>query len=88
MNYNDLYNQRYDKIKDTVVFKNKSVTTIYMGQATPTAEEGITLAEYVSNPETTMKYFLHYVNRLNSIAPIDGINDPHPAVQNVALAFG
>ena len=33
MNYNDLYNKRYDKIKDTVVFKNKSVTTIYMGQA-------------------------------------------------------
>ncbi|MDR3124160.1 MAG: methyltransferase [Treponema sp.] len=88
MNYNDLYNRRYDKIKDTVAFKNKSVTTIYNGSATPAAAEGITLAEYTSNPETTMKHFLHYINRLNSIAPIDGIQGAHPAYINIGLAMG
>jgi hypothetical protein len=87
MNYNDLYNQRYDKIKDTIAFKNKSVTAIYTGNATPAIEEGITLAEYTSNPETAMKYFLHYVNRLNHIASIDGINQTHPALNNVPLAM-
>jgi hypothetical protein len=87
MNYNDLYNQRYDKIMDTVAFKNKTVTTIYMGQATPAAEEGITIAEYVSNPETTFKHFLHYVNRLNSITPIDGIHTAHPVYMNIAFAM-
>jgi hypothetical protein len=87
MNYNDTYNKRYDKIMDTVAFKNKNVTTIYMGQATPAAAEGITIAEYVSAPEITLKHFLHYINRLNRIAPIDGINNSHPAVQNVSLAM-
>jgi hypothetical protein len=86
MNYNDLYNQRYDKIMDTVAFKNKSVTTIYMGQATSAAEEGITLAEFVSSPETALKCSLHYINRLNSLAPIDGLNGMHAALNNVALA--
>jgi hypothetical protein len=86
MNYNDLYNQRYDKIMDTIAFKNKSVTTLYQGQITPAAAEGITIAEYISNPETTMKHFLHYVNRLNSIVPIDGIHSPHPFHVNIFFA--
>jgi hypothetical protein len=88
MNYNDTYNKRYDKIMDTVAFKNKTVTTLYQGQATPAAAEGVTLAEYMSNPETTLKHFLHYINRLNRIAPIDGINASHPALQNVKLTMG
>jgi hypothetical protein len=44
MNYNDLYNQRYDKIKETIEFKNRHVGTIYMGHSTPAAEDGLTLA--------------------------------------------
>jgi hypothetical protein len=58
-----------------------------MGQSTPAAVEGITIAEYLSNPEKTLEYFLHYVNRLNRIAPIDGINGPHPAIPNVGLSM-
>jgi hypothetical protein len=86
MNYNDLYNQRYDKIMDTVAFKNKSVTTIYMGQATPAAEEGLTLAEFLSSPDVGLKHTLHYVNRLNRLAPIDGVNSTHAACTNVSLS--
>jgi hypothetical protein len=87
MNYNDLYNQRYDKIKDTIAFKNKNITTVYSGNATPAAAEGLTIAEYMSKPETTMKHYLHYINRLNSITPIDGISSLHPAMMNVALSL-
>jgi hypothetical protein len=86
MNYNDLYNQRYDKIKDTIAFKNKHVTAIYMGSATPAAEEGLTIAEYVSDPQKTMDHFIHYVNRLGERGQIDGLNTIHPYVQNVLLA--
>ena len=87
MNYNDTYNRHYDKIMDTVAFKNNRVTTIYMGQATPAAEEGVTIAEYLSSPEIAMKHFLHYVNRLNRIAPIDGLNVSHPFNVNVKFAI-
>jgi hypothetical protein len=87
MNYNDVYNKKYDKIKDTIAFKNKGVTAIYMGQATPAAEEGLTIAEFLSSPEITLKHTLHYINRLNHRAPIDGINILHPAVGNVGLAM-
>jgi hypothetical protein len=86
MNYNDLYNQRYDKIMDTIAFKNKTVTTIYMGQATPAAAEGLTMAEFLSSPAIGLKHTLHYVNRLNRLAPIDGVNSTHAARTNVALA--
>jgi hypothetical protein len=86
MNYNDLYNKRYDKIMDTITFKNKGVTTMYMGQATPAAEEGLTIAEFLSSPDVSLKHTLHYINRLNRIAPIDGINCAHAACTNVALA--
>jgi hypothetical protein len=86
MNYNDLYNERYNKIKDTIAFKNKHVATIYMGHSTPAAEEGMTLAEYVANPQTLFDHYLHYINRLNSLGPIDGLNRSHGAYINVALA--
>jgi hypothetical protein len=87
MNYNDTYNKRYDKIKDTVAFKNKNVTTLYQGSTTPAAEEGLTIAKYMSDSQTTMKHFLHYVNRLNSIASINGINTSHMFNTNVTLAM-
>jgi hypothetical protein len=86
MNYNDLYNRRYDKIKDTIAFKNKHVTTIYMGSATPAAEEGLTIAEYIADTHTCMEHFIHYVSRLNERGQIDGLNTIHPFVQNVILA--
>jgi hypothetical protein len=85
MNYNDVYNRKYEKIKDTIAFKNKTVTTIYMGQATPAAEEGVTMAEF-TNPAVALKHTLHYINRLNSLAPIDGLNSMHAALNNVGLA--
>jgi hypothetical protein len=71
---------------DTIAFKNKTVTTIYMGQATPAAEEGLTMAQFLSSPDIGLKHTLHYVNRLNRIAPIDGVNSAHAARTNVALA--
>ena len=86
MNYNDVYNQRYDKIKDTIAFKNEHVGTIYMGHSTPAAEEGMTLAEYVANPDSLFEHYLHYINRLNAIGHIDGLNRSHGAYINVALA--
>jgi hypothetical protein len=86
MNYNDVYNERYAKIKDTIEFKNKHVATIYMGHSTPAAEEGLTLAEYVANPDTLFDHYLHYINRLNAIGHIDGLNRSHGAYINVALA--
>ncbi|AEF87044.1 conserved hypothetical protein [Treponema primitia ZAS-2] len=86
MNYNDLYNQRYDKIKDTIAFKNKHATAVYMGSTTPAAEEGMTIAEYLTDPHKTMDLFFHYVGRLNERGQIDGLNTMHPTVQNVPLA--
>jgi hypothetical protein len=87
MNYNDLYNQHYDKIMETVAFKNKRVTAIYQGCATPAAAEGVTIAEYISTPEITSKHFLHYINRLNHIAPIDGINISFPTYIDIGNAL-
>jgi hypothetical protein len=87
MNYNDTYNQRYDKIKDTIAFKNKRVATIYGGMTTPAAEEGLTLAEFISSPQNSMEHFIHYVNRINERGPIDGMNGIHPFANNVKLGL-
>ncbi|GHV32868.1 hypothetical protein AGMMS4952_24060 [Spirochaetia bacterium] len=71
MKYNDAYNQRYEKIKDTIALKNKHVTTSFMATATAGVNEGLTVAEYMDNPETSLKAFDKYINRLLEYGPID-----------------
>jgi hypothetical protein len=87
MKYNYLYNQKYDKIMDTVVFKNKRVTTIYQGSATPPAEEGLTIAEFINDWDKGSKAYSHYIGRLNERGPIDGQNAAYLAGVNVLLAL-
>ncbi|MDR1249524.1 MAG: hypothetical protein LBK63_09505 [Treponema sp.] len=87
MNYNDTYNRKYDKIMDTIAFKNKRVTTIYMGSSTPAAEEGLTLAEFITDWDKGIKAYFHYVGRINERGPIDGHNTGYFAGANVLLAL-
>jgi hypothetical protein len=87
MNYNDTYNKRYDKIMDTIAFKNKGVTTTFMGTATPAAEEGLTIAEYINDWDKGGKAFFHYVARLNERGPIDSLNAGYAGGINIVLAL-
>jgi hypothetical protein len=87
MKYNDLYNERRQKILDAIEFKNKNVLSIFQGPVTPAAEEGVSIAEYIADPEKTRNYFLHYMNRINAITPLDGANAGYPVYFNVALAM-
>jgi hypothetical protein len=87
MKYNELYDGRRQKILDAIEFKNKHVLSIFQGPVTPAAGEGVSIAQYISDPKKTRDYFLHYVNRINTITPLDGMNAGYPIYFNVALAM-
>ncbi|MTI53712.1 uroporphyrinogen decarboxylase family protein [Geosporobacter ferrireducens] len=86
MQTNKLFDERLKKVKDTLVFKNDSVTNCYMGQAVPPTYMDITLADYIFKPDEGLKVFIEFVNKINDIAPLDCINFGYPALHNVPLS--
>ena len=72
--YNDTYNKRYDKIKETVAFKNKHVTAIYAGMATPAKIAGITIAEYMADRKNGDQRMIGFADDLAKRGPVDGFN--------------
>lgn len=87
MQTNKLFDERFQKVLKTIAMENDSVTTCFMGTATPAAHMGISMAEYINNPDTTNKVYLEYVNELNSHALIDCLNLGAPAFINVVLSL-
>jgi len=69
-----LYEERCQKIKDTVNFENKKVTTCYMGQAAPAAHMGVKMKDFAMNPDINIKTTLDYINEINTITSVDCIN--------------
>ncbi len=88
MVYNELYNKRYEKVKDCIEFKNKGPVSTYMGPAcAPYHTEGLTIADFMSKPDEGIKHYIDFVNRLNEVAEIDCINSGYLGVIWVALSF-
>ncbi|MBC3795871.1 uroporphyrinogen decarboxylase family protein [Acetobacterium tundrae] len=69
-----LYDERAQKIKDTVNFKNESVTTCFMGQAAPAAHMGVKMKDFALNPDIMIKMTLDYINEINAITSVDCLN--------------
>jgi hypothetical protein len=69
-----LYEERAQKIKDTVAFKNESVTTCFMGGAAPAAHMGVKMKDFAMNPDVMIKTSLDYINEINAITSIDCLN--------------
>lgn len=69
-----LYEERAQKIKDTVNFKNESVTTCFMGQAAPAAHMGVKMKDFAINPDIMIKTTLDYINEINAITSVDCLN--------------
>jgi uroporphyrinogen-III decarboxylase len=69
-----LYEERAQKIKDTVNFTNESVTTCYMGQAAPAAHMGVKMKDFAMNPDIMIKTTLDYIKEIDTITPVDCLN--------------
>lgn len=69
-----LYEERSQKIIDTINFENKSVTTCYMGQATPAAHMGVKMKDFAIDSELNIKATLDYIKEINSITAVDCLN--------------
>ncbi|WP_019225549.1 uroporphyrinogen decarboxylase family protein [Dehalobacter restrictus] len=83
---NPLYLERLEKAKKTIVFENDSVTSCYIGTATPPAHMGITMAEYINDQEKGLDIFIDYINEINATAPVDCLNSGYMLKPNIALA--
>ncbi|AOT70994.1 uroporphyrinogen decarboxylase family protein [Geosporobacter ferrireducens] len=86
MEMNPLFLERLEKVRKTIAFENDSVTTCYMGSATPPAHMDVTMAEYTRDPEKGLDTLLGYVNEINDVAPVDCLNFGYMLKPNVALA--
>jgi len=71
---NQLYQDRAQKIKDTINFENKSVTTCYMGQAAPAAHMGVKMKDFAMNPVINVKTTLDYIKEIDAITSVDCLN--------------
>lgn len=69
-----LYEERAQKIKDTVNFTNESVTTCFMGQAAPAAHMGVKMKDFAMNPDIMIKTTLDYIKEIDAITPVDCLN--------------
>lgn len=83
---NPLYLERLEKAKKTIIFENDSVTSCYMGSAVPPAHMGVTMADYISDPEKGVDTFIGYINELNAIAPVDCLNTGYMLKPGISLA--
>lgn len=88
MKHNPIFDARLKKIKDCIAFKNEKVVSPYMGQSVPpTYTDGITLAEYMDDTERGLQCFIDFMDRINSEAPVDGINFAYPGAHQAALTL-
>ncbi|MBU4440265.1 MAG: methyltransferase [Acetobacterium sp.] len=69
-----LYEERSQKIKDTVNFKNERVTTCFMGQAAPAAHMNVKMKDFAMNSDIMIKTTLDYINEIDAITPVDCLN--------------
>ncbi|HCX65038.1 MAG TPA: methyltransferase, partial [Eubacteriaceae bacterium] len=69
-----LFLERLEKVKKTVHSENDTVTTCYMGSATPAAHMKVSMAKFANDPDVNINTTLKYINEINSIAPIDCLN--------------
>lgn len=87
MKYNELYDKRYERVRDCIEFKNKGPVSTYMGPAcAATHTEGLTIAELMSKPDEGIKHYINFVNRINDIAEVDCINSGYTGLIWVALS--
>jgi uroporphyrinogen-III decarboxylase len=87
MEMSQLYLQRLEKIKKTIISENDKVTTCFIGTATPPGHMGVSIAEYVANPDKGLDVFISYVNEIDKIAPVDCLNIGYPVKINVGLSL-
>lgn len=87
MKTNPIYDERLKKVQACINHENEHVVGCYMGQAVPPTYSDISLAKYMSDTEVGLKYYIEFVNRINTIAPVDCINVAYPGPHQAALSL-
>ena len=88
MTYSPIFEERLQKVKDCIAFKNKKVVSTFMSQSVaPSFYDDITLAEYMDDTERGFQLYLDFLDRISREAPIDCFNFGYPGAHYAALTL-
>lgn len=82
-----LYEERVERYKDTICFKNTRPSTAYGGPATPAAHANMSIADYMFDTKNGFRVYLDYIREIDHEASLDCLNTPYAGRMNVLLSM-